>query len=242
MKTKLLVAIGIAVAVGFGAGWFVGHKPATKPEETPQPQAQQANVPVMPPPREPDITQLAKPTRDVVRIPLDKVYTTSRQKGLKPLPEPPDKNWEASWKPLFRMLDNTWLSNTFLVVSPDIYGAMNETRSRYETLNRSHPLDIDDPRTSDLDVGPTLVWLFVFLGSGAEDEGWTLQDVEVQASKISVRVQGYQAAEGGFGFSTRRGQAWWVPIPRPAPRSHVVIVIEDDSDKPPLVTRRVQIK
>ncbi len=242
MRAKLLIAL-FAAALGVAGGWFGGsrtQKPREHIEAT-QPTQQPANVPLMPPPREPDFTQLAKPTRDVVRIPLDKVYSTSGQKGLNAIPEPPDKSWEEAWKPLFNSLNRSRASNSFLVVAPDIYGAISATRSHYETLLPVEPVDLDDPSKKEPDVGQNLTWLFVFLGSGNEEEGWMLQDIEVENSTVTFRVQRF-SERGSFGNPNSWAQLWWVPLPRPESGSQVLIVIKDNSEKPPLVTRRVQIK
>jgi hypothetical protein len=240
MRAKLLIAL-FAAALGVAGGWLGGsrvqkpreHVEVTQPTQQPEPKTKATETKEQP-------TNKQKDKPKSVSIPLDKVYSTSGQKGLQLLPEPPNERWVRGRKLLSEILDHSGASNAFLVVAPDIHDALTATQFCYL---RNHNASIVQPETQflkDPDVGSNTVWLHVFLGAGSDAEGWKLKSIDIENDTITFRCSTFMEIPGIPGF-VNWGQAYWAPIPRPS-ASEVLIVIEEDSNPVPLFTRRVTIK
>jgi hypothetical protein len=210
-------AVGVAVSGAEAKGASPRAKPIPEVKENPQPVAAKK-----------------------AKVPLDRVYSWSGQKGLRPIPKLSGERWDDLYASLDDWLNHTNVTNAFLLVNTDIHAALWATRRVYDPGENVDTIDPDDP-VEDVDwAEPKTVWLFLLLGSVDDGESWELLDVEVEANVATVRCRPLPPPLWSGRWP--RGQAYWIPLPKPSRSKPYQIVIHDGRSDVPYFTRRVLIR
>jgi len=142
---------------------------------------------------------------------LDKAYTTSNQDGMQKVPLLKDEYWRRVHASAHELIRGNNHSTAFLIVTTDIHAAVLKTK---QILEYGTCVDTVDLRSVPDDSGsgePTLIWLFVLLGSEASMWSWELSEVTITNNVITARCRRI-APVLNFAMSPSEGVGFWLPI------------------------------
>lgn len=119
---------------------------------------------------------------DAKKVPLDSIYSTSRQKGLKLIDQGQgDKAFPNEMRELYRQSIRMGASNVFLARGDDIAGAVKATWEVF-TAGQS----VDEPVSSDKHSRSEQFWLVGYLGVSGSGGAWLVKSAEVKGQDIRL--------------------------------------------------------
>jgi hypothetical protein len=169
----------------------------------------------------------------VKRIPLDSIFSTSRQKGLRLVDQGRgDEGFEFQIRELQQNAINTGASNIFLVRGDDIRSAVRATRDVF-CGGRA----VDEAVNSDPESKPRDYWLVAYLGvAGSDPPAWVVKSVEVKSKEIRLSYEvAVSVTDDEFAYFV------WVPLGELMPGQYKVELF-DEKMAESILLRRVLVK
>jgi hypothetical protein len=116
------------------------------------------------------------------QIPLESIYSTSRQEGLKRFDQ---AHGDQGFRDLYQRSTGMGASNVFLARGDDIVAAVKAT---WLVFMAGHPAD--SPVAFDRDSRSDHYWLVAYLGvAGSSPLAWRVESVQVDAAKVRINYR-----------------------------------------------------
>jgi hypothetical protein len=165
-------------------------------------------------------------------IPLDSVYVTSEQKGLKRVAVGQGNFDQPVLEDLARRSIKAGLSNVFLVRGAEIGDAVRATRLAFDSgLGASEPIPADRAQADKA------VWLVAFFGvSGSSPPAWEVKGVERSGQRVRVSFAASPADS-----NDRHPYFAWVLLGAAEPGVYTLELF-DVNVKEAVLSRRVAVK
>jgi hypothetical protein len=171
--------------------------------------------------------------KDAVRIPLERVYTTSAQKNLTRPEFVRDEKADKLYERVRKEVAKTGLTNLFLAGADDLRAALMATDLAFSA---AYPGD-----KPVQEVGSTPAkqyWLVVYLGlSGSEPPRWYLNSVRVQSELIRFH---YVNGEREERTADECVYLYWVPLGKLKAGTYLLEIFDDDTSMS-MLGRRVTV-
>ncbi len=140
------------------------------------------------------------------KIPVELIYSTSRQKGLKLLDQgQSDEGFEFQMRELQQHAIKTGASNIFLVRGDDIRAGV---RATWAVFCAAH--SVDYAVNADPESKSQKYWLAAYLGvAGSSPPAWLVDSVQIKGNQVVVR---YKAAANEIQSDDEHPYFVWVPL------------------------------
>jgi hypothetical protein len=204
MRYTLALA-SLAAGLGVGVGLLIGRQTASNPVPPPPlPEVAEKQTPTQPadPPKKDDTPAVAKKPR--VKIPLDTIYTTTRQRGMYRLDENPSGDSQQLLNTLTKRLEGCQVPTTFVMASGTIRGALSETLDVFTKGKVAGYASRTRIET---------VWVFLYLG-WAQDrpDEWVVTDVSQSDSELSITYDRIHFRRSGIDEPVAIPYCYWIPL------------------------------
>lgn len=164
-------------------------------------------------------------------IPLDSIYSTSVQKGLRRLPRPAGRELRNALDELHVALVHMDISNVFLARGGDIQEAVKATERAF-----TWGQPVEQPVTPEDRVKPETIWLVAYLGvASSVPSYWLVQSAEVRGNTVRITY-----ARGGAFTPDSREYLYWVPLGKLGVGSYCLELFDADQNAVTLM-RRVSV-
>ena len=165
--------------------------------------------------------------KELRKIPLNSIYTTSEQKGLKAV----DEALRQSSKPLEELIERSvtmGASNVFLVRGNDVAGAVQATRQVFTGSS------VDEPVPLDQRSEPDSFWVVAYFGISGSGEAWLVRSVEVTGKEVRITFK-----KGVSENNDEHPYFAWVPIGKLDPGTYTLELFDQRRQQATLVRRVV---
>jgi hypothetical protein len=228
MRYTLAVAC-IAAGLGVGGGLLIGWRTADRQPAPELVEKQAPTEPAIPLPKK-DTQPVAKTEKTGVKIPFDKIYTTTKQRGMRLLDVRYHEDSQQELNELTKRLGEYRVLSTFIVSSATIRGALSESLAVF--TKGQETWGVSRKRSEYVDGDPTefedALWVFLYLGTATEygRPEMEVNEVYQRDSELVIAYRHTPSPSVGIASATTP-YCFWVPLEKQTPVGLFTIRIID---------------
>ena len=179
-----------------------------------------------------------KPGDKMTSIPLNSIYSTSIQEGLKVVnPGHANAAFENQMQELYRQSIKMGASNVFLARGDDIAAAVKAT---WEVFTRWR--SVDEPASYDRRSKSGQYWLVAYLGvTGSTPPVLVVKSVEVSGQEIRLTLTNPGSRNPGYVTHNLHPYFFWVPLGKLETETYALHLVEAGAEASVLL-RRVKVR